>query len=301
MTPTPVRARSSIYTGVASVARFTSTLSPAKMSWPWPISGIITATARASSPPGLSGYWTTSAGKRALKVSRYIPKGASVLDIGCGNGNFLKCLIEAGYKGFGLELPGNSLERAKRVPGIKLKEGRLQQGDFDEASFDMVTLWHVFEHLNEPLKNLSVIADILKPGGYLILSLPNIESWQGRVFGKHWFHLDPPRHLFYLGPQALTLQLNALGFNKVHESFFSLEQNPFGMQQSILNGLLAHREVLYEALKGRSGGGKGYSGPSIALQKLFYMSTFPGFAALSVIEAMFKRGGTMELVFRKED
>jgi len=236
---------------------------------------------------------------RARAVLARTEPGAAVLDIGCGNGRFLANVVAEGRRGYGLELPGKSLERARRIPGLELTEGKLTRETYPPEHFDMVTLWHVFEHLDRPAETLDILAEILKPGGYLALSLPNIDSWQAKAFGPDWFHLDPPRHLFFLGPEPLTEAVTRRGFTLVSRAFLSLEQNPFGFQQSILNRLLPDRDVLFEALKGRTGGGRDYSRGAILAQKLFYMSTFPFFAALAVLEAAFRAGGTMALVFRK--
>jgi hypothetical protein len=71
------------------------------------------------------------------------------------------------------------------------------------------------------------------------------------------------------------------------------------MQQSLLNCMLRKREVLFEALKGNEAYTDDYSGLSIFLQKFFYITTFPLFMLLSVIEACLRRGGTMEIIFKK--
>lgn len=236
---------------------------------------------------------------RAGMVRRYVRAPANVLDIGCGNGRFLQELIDRGYTGHGIELPSRSGERAARIPGLQLKTSPLREDDFGVEFFDAVTLWHVLEHLPQPRETLQIIAKILKPGGYLMISLPNIDSLQSRLFRGRWLHLDPPRHLFFLGERDLARSLQSLGFEVVATRQFSLEQNPFGMQQSLLNCVLCKRDVLFEALKGNRSYAAEYSGASILLQKVFYVTTFPFFALLSAIEAGLGSGGTMELVFRK--
>ena len=237
--------------------------------------------------------------QRARKVMRYVKAPANVLDIGCGNGRFLQGLIGKNFDCYGIELPSKSAERASRIPGLNLKTGQLCEGDFRAHFFDAVTMWHVIEHLPEPRETLQVIGRILKHGGYLLVSLPNIDSFQSRLFRGRWLHLDPPRHLFFFGALDLIKIMQAFGLEIVTIKYFSLEHNPFGMQQSILNAFLRKREVLFEVLKGNRSYACDYSGVSILLQKIFYITTFPLFAMLSVIEACLKRGGTMEMVFRK--
>lgn len=237
--------------------------------------------------------------QRARTVMRYVKAPANVLDLGCGNGRFLQGLIDHDYSGYGIELPSKSAERASGIPGLHLKTGQLCEDDFGEHFFDAVTMWHVFEHLPEPRATLGIIEKVLKQGGYLLVSLPNIDSVQSMLFRGRWLHLDPPRHLSFFGALDLPRIMQSFGFELVTTKHFSLEQNPFGMQQSILNCVLSKREVLFEVLKGNRLYASEYSGISISLQKMFYIATFPLFALLSVIEACLKSGGTMEMVFRK--
>ncbi|MHC4659236.1 MAG: class I SAM-dependent methyltransferase [Planctomycetota bacterium] len=236
---------------------------------------------------------------RARRVNKYISPPAKILDIGCGNGRFLGYLIERGFAGYGVELPGKAADRAAQIPNLRLKVGRLEEGDFNENFFDGVCMWHVFEHLTAPKQTLQIIRRILKPNGRLLMSLPNIDSLQSRIFRGRWLHLDPPKHLFFLGPKQFICQIKQLGFRLSKLSYFSLEQNPFGIQQSILNCLLRKREILFEALKGNAVYVSEYSRLSITLQKIFYVSTFLAFAALAALEAALRKGGTMELIFTK--
>lgn len=237
--------------------------------------------------------------QRARTVMRYVKSPANVLDIGCGNGQFLQRLIQNDYNAYGLELPSKSAERASRVSGLNLKIGQLCEEDYETDFFDAVTMWHVIEHLSTPQNTLRIIEKILKPRGYLMISLPNIDSLQSRLFRGKWLHLDPPRHLFFFGALDLIKIMQAFGLEIVTIKYFSLEQNPFGMQQSILNCMLRKREVLFEVLKGNRLYAREYSGLSILFQKIFCIMTFPLFAMLSVVEAYLKKGGTMEMVFRK--
>jgi SAM-dependent methyltransferase len=234
---------------------------------------------------------------RARTVNRYITGPANILDIGCGNGKFLEYVIKRGFTGFGIELPGKAAERAGRIPGLKLKVGPLQDNDFQENFFDCVCMWHVFEHLTEPKQTLRIISEILKPGGYLMMSMPNIDSLQSRLFRGKWLHLDPPRHLFLFGPNKLIEQMKEHQFEPVKRSLLSLEENVFGIQQSILNCLLGKREVLFESLKGNKEYVKQYSGLSIAIQKFFMFGTYGIFALAAGLEAAVGRGGTMQMIF----
>ena len=238
--------------------------------------------------------------RRANLVKKYIPKTGKVLDIGCGNGRFLGLLNKTGtYEIYGLEMEGGSAERAVTVPNIELKIGALTASDYLSEYFDAITLFHVFEHLSEPKKYLEIISDIIRPNGILVISIPNIASWQAKLFKGRWFHMDAPRHLFFFSPKDLKQHLARMGFELIKEKHFNLEYNPYGTQQSILNCLLKKREVLYEALKGNKQYTREYSKLNLFFQQLFFKLTGPLFIAFDGIESSFRKGGTVEFVFRK--
>ena len=142
-------------------------------------------------------------GARVRRVCKFVKPGSRILDIGCGGGGFLKKLSVKGVETYGTELEGAAADRAMRIEGIKVKTGPLLEADFDKDFFDAVCMWHVFEHLTEPKRTMEIVSRILKPSGYLFLSMPNIESIQSGLFKGNWLHLDPPRHLFYLSPEKL--------------------------------------------------------------------------------------------------
>jgi len=237
---------------------------------------------------------------RARRLSSFLHAGASILDIGCGNGKFLWYMTQLGdYKIHGIELPGNSALRAAKIPGIQLNIGRIQADLFSAASFDAVSLFHVFEHLEEPRETLDIIDKILKPGGILMMSFPNINSLQSGIFKGKWLHLDPPRHLFFFRPADIGRIMEDKGYDIKRIRYASLEQNPFGMVQSILNCILKKREVLFERLKGNMAYAPEYGPFSIAFQKLFFVLASPLFILSDILVSSLKKGATVEFVFQK--
>ena len=248
-------------------------------------------------------YFRRQRAKLALSL---LPPNGHILDIGCGNGQFLSFVQQQQTQQnktcqiHGIELPGKAAERAKKILNIDLKEGTLQEKHFEKSSLDLITMFHVFEHLSSPKQTLSIIQNILKKGGHLIISIPNIDSFQAHFFKGKWLHLDPPRHLFFFKPKDLEKELKNYGFRLVKKNFFSIEYNPFGMQQSLLNSLYNKREVLYEHLKGNRAYTSEYSKLNLLLQRLFYQLTFPLFIFTDMIESGLGKGATVQFVFKKE-
>lgn len=236
---------------------------------------------------------------RARRVAKGLAPGSRILDIGCGNGGFLHGLARLGYEAHGVELPGESGNRAAKLDDITVHLGSLEESPYVGEQFDAVTMWHVIEHLTEPRKTLVAIADMLSTGGRFHVSLPNVDSWQCRLFRGNWLHHDPPRHLFYLGPDELTREVEELGFRRTAITFQSLEQNPFGWLQSLLNHVEPTRDALFESLKGNTTVAAAPHRIPLGVQKALFYGTYPLFAALAAVEAAAGRGGTMELTFER--
>src|SRR3989338_4447720 len=238
--------------------------------------------------------------QRAKLLVRYLGKNGKVLDIGCGNGKFLDALSKKGnFNLYGTEMPGKAAERASKLGKIKLKIGNLDANDFPHNSFDAITLFQVFEHLTEPKTTLDIVSKIIKPKGILIMSFPNIDSFQSRIFKGKWLHLDPPRHLFFFKPNDFFAEMKKYGFNLISQKHYSIEYNPYGMQQSILNCITKKRDVLYEYLKGNKDNAKGYSKLSLFLQSMLFKISFPIFVISDLFESYFRKGAVVQFVFRK--
>jgi len=167
-------------------------------------------------------------------LSRDLAPGARVLDVGCGRGVLLGSLADGGFEVCGTEISAEAVRGADPRAEIRIAD-RLADAGFDAKSFDQVIIWHVFEHLDDPAATLAEIFRILKPGGRLVIAVPNFGSAQARWTGAAWFHLDLPRHLFHFPASALRRLLERSGFEVVSEHHFSLRQNPFGWIQSVMN------------------------------------------------------------------
>jgi len=141
------------------------------------------------------------------------PGGGTLLDVGCGTGNFLAQMRAQGaWTVYGLDTNQKAVEYAKRRFQLQVFHGVLEDASYPPASFDVVTLWNVLEHLHDPIKTLQEVRRVLCSDGVLILSIPNGESLDARLFGPHWIGLDPPRHLYTFARKTLETLLLRTGF-----------------------------------------------------------------------------------------
>ncbi|MEM7413252.1 MAG: class I SAM-dependent methyltransferase [Myxococcota bacterium] len=192
--------------------------------------------------------------RHASFLSWGMPEGARVLDVGCGRGVVLGALADRGFEVHGMEQSPAAATGADPRAEVRIAPDLASAG-YPDAYFDQVLIWHVLEHLTDPRGTLEEIRRVLRPGGRLVVAVPNFESEQARWAGAEWFHLDLPRHLYQFPLKALRGLLEDTGFEPIHDHHFSLRQNPFGWIQSAQNRLASlPRNGLYTLLQRRSPG-----------------------------------------------
>lgn len=145
---------------------------------------------------------------------------ARLLDVGCGNGNYLEFAQRAGWRVRGLDFDAKATAAA-RARGLDVDEGTIKLLAEEEASYDRITLSHVLEHVYDPWDLLADCYRLLKPGGVLWLETPNIDSNGRAAFGPYWRGLEPPRHLHIFSRRSLRDKLKELGFADIRDSFSS--------------------------------------------------------------------------------
>jgi SAM-dependent methyltransferase len=134
-----------------------------------------------------------------------------ILDVGCGSGDFLVALRDRGWEVYGTEFSETAAGLA-RARGITVANSAASLVEFPDGYFDAVTLWHVLEHLPEPLAGLTKIGRVLRPDGLLVVEVPNSASWSFRLCRQHWDPLKIPQHLQHFTPATLTRALALAGF-----------------------------------------------------------------------------------------
>jgi SAM-dependent methyltransferase len=138
-----------------------------------------------------------------------------VLDVGAGDGTFLDHMARAGWKTEGTELSEDSARvAAERATGSRIHVGAFEDLELQSSTYDLVTLWDVLEHLYRPLEALRKARTLLRPGGVLLVSVPNYQALEAQLMGRRWPHLDVPRHLHHFTPPVLSRMLAAAGFQE---------------------------------------------------------------------------------------
>ncbi len=149
--------------------------------------------------------------KRRWSIERLQPKGR-LLDVGCATGVFLHEMQRVGWEVVGIEPDPAAAGYAQQRLGLDVRVGRLRQVELPDASFDVVTLWDVLEHMHTPWADLQEAHRLLVDGGLLVIRIPHLESPEARWFGPLWLGWDLPRHLYLFPRRALVSALSELGF-----------------------------------------------------------------------------------------
>jgi 2-polyprenyl-3-methyl-5-hydroxy-6-metoxy-1,4-benzoquinol methylase len=173
-------------------------------------------------------------------VRRFRPTGR-LLEVGPGQGTFARQARQAGFDVEVIEMDARCCEHMERVVGVRAIRADVPQDVVPTlGSHDVIALWHVIEHVQDPWGLLRSAATNLAPGGILVIASPNPEAWQFRVMGALWPHLDAPRHL-YLIPPGLLQRLGAeSGLELVHFTTADSDArhwNRFGWQRLLMNSV----------------------------------------------------------------
>ncbi len=192
---------------------------------------------------------------RAGQFIRHLPgpaSGAQLLDVGCGDGGFLRIARELGFSPMGIEFDPVAANLAQSQ-GFNIKVGAIADIDIAEASIDHITLNHVIEHLHQPVTALRRMLRWLRPGGRIWLQTPNIESKGAAHYGADWRGLEPPRHLVMFGPRSLQIALEQSGFEQVKLMLPQLEaQFYIGQSEAIRTGKNPYLQNSVEQRSARS-------------------------------------------------
>jgi 2-polyprenyl-3-methyl-5-hydroxy-6-metoxy-1,4-benzoquinol methylase len=152
--------------------------------------------------------------KKVGMVKRYLQKGASILDIGCGTGLFLQSLHTKGYRVMGVE-PGEKAAQLASEKGITVVRSMVDVTAENHAGYDLISMWHVLEHVHNLPEHLQQCKQLLKPGGILVVAVPMCNSFDALFYKQHWAAYDLPRHLWHFTPDTLKLVVQKTGLQQI--------------------------------------------------------------------------------------
>jgi 2-polyprenyl-3-methyl-5-hydroxy-6-metoxy-1,4-benzoquinol methylase len=189
--------------------------------------------------------------KRKLRLINSIHTSGNLLDIGCGTGDFLATCKKAGWSVTGIEPSDIARKSAENRFSIIPKE----ENELDllpERSYDIITLWHVLEHVSDLDERLLQIARLLKPEGTVLVAVPNCSSWDCKYYGALWAAYDVPRHLSHFTPQDIDRLFSKYSMKVVsilpmkYDSFYvsmlseKIKTTEGNILRAFFNGLLSN-------------------------------------------------------------
>jgi SAM-dependent methyltransferase len=174
-------------------------------------------------------------------ASQKIPREAKILDVGCGSGSFLKSLSLMEYKNLAGIDP--YLHKSLRV----CADYRLDRKELANVQerYDVVTMNHSFEHMDQPLQVLRKIREILNPGGKLIIHIPVADSWAWKKYRTNWVNLDAPRHLFLHTETSIKIMAKDANFKLESVNYEGTAMQIVGSEQYQRGIPLASRRSYY--------------------------------------------------------
>ncbi len=158
---------------------------------------------------------------KKLKLINSFSSEKKLLDIGCGTGDFLRTAKNNNWDVFGVE-PN---EQARNIANMKTNHSVFNVDkllEFNASSFDVITLWHVLEHLPNIEEQTQIFKKLLKPNGTLIIAVPNYKSYDAKFYKADWAAYDVPRHLWHFNKQSISKLFSkvSMGVVKIKPMYF---------------------------------------------------------------------------------
>lgn len=190
--------------------------------------------------------------KRKL-VSRYKPVG-SILDFGCGTGQVLNEFRINGWTISGVEPSPNARQLAANLTGTNIASST---SDLEHRQFDVITMWHVLEHIPNLNSQLAELKSMLNPGGFMLIAVPNNEAADAAHYRQFWAAWDVPRHLWHFTKETMSILLQAHGLrikevlpmtldayyvSLLSEKYLGHSQ-PIALLRAFFNGLQSNRKA----------------------------------------------------------
>ena len=208
--------------------------------------------------------------RRKRKLIESLSQSKRLLDVGCGTGHFIDYCQQHDWQVSGVEPNEIARTQAEEKTKIVIRQDLSEVAD---TSFQVITLWHVLEHLPNLEQTMNQLKSLLAPGGVIIIAVPNFEAYEASVFKEYWAAYDVPRHLYHFNPNALEQLVNKYGLKvartypmKLDSFYISLLSNKNKTNSnkyisSFITGLLSnvyafksknYSSLIYQIEKGES-------------------------------------------------
>jgi 2-polyprenyl-3-methyl-5-hydroxy-6-metoxy-1,4-benzoquinol methylase len=148
-----------------------------------------------------------------LKLIQKLNSRGTLLDYGCGTGQLLAVFKKKGWDIAGVEPSASARQQATKITGIKIAN---QLNEHAGQQFDIITLWHVLEHISDLRTKLAELKSLLKSDGTLLIAVPNLESSDAKHYKNYWAGYDVPRHLWHFSKSTITSLVQSEGLHVTH-------------------------------------------------------------------------------------
>lgn len=139
-----------------------------------------------------------------------------LLDVGCAFGYFVELALSQGYNAYGFDPSSFAAGKARTLVGeSRIQEGTIAEVRYPKQSFDIITMFDVFEHLQDPMRDMAKLASLLKPDGVIIIATGDTKSLAARVLKRRWTFFIPPQHMFFFNRNNVTTLLHEAGLKPV--------------------------------------------------------------------------------------
>jgi len=193
--------------------------------------------------------------RKSRLIRKYIHEG-QILDIGCGTGEFLNIMQQSKFVATGIEPNQDARKRAKRDYGLAVYDEADLNG-LQRKYFNVITLWHVLEHVYNLNERIAQIKELIAEDGILIIAVPNPSSWDAKHYGEFWAAYDCPRHLYHFDQLAVKNLFNNYGFEIINQnpmyfdSFYvsmlseKYKQSKFQFLKGMTNGFISNFSAIF--------------------------------------------------------
>ncbi len=233
---------------------------------------------------------------RAFRIFILKQKAKSILDIGSGRGwmlYFLKKYFK--YKRTaGTQIAENAYIYSKEKLNLEIYNKDLLELSFNDK-FDVITMWHILEHVEKPEEYIERIYELLDDKGMLFIEVPNFNSWTRIITGKYWLALDLKHHLTFFTPSSLVSLLKKYNFKIKKIRTFSLEYSTFTSVQSIVNIITNSDSYFFEWLQNKNFNLK------ILWHTFLFMVLFIPCLVINLFLYFSKKGEVLTVIAQKND